>query len=70
MWCYPMPIAFVASAPLKNTRHELFAQALAGGKTGDAAYQAAGYKPHRGNACGFRFNPAGCSDMKPAGIPI
>jgi len=20
--------------------------------------------------CGFRFNPAGCSDMKPAGIPI
>jgi hypothetical protein len=21
-------------------------------------------------ACGFRFNPAGCTDMKPAGIPI
>ncbi len=21
-------------------------------------------------ACGFRFNPAGCSDVKPAGIPI
>jgi hypothetical protein len=20
--------------------------------------------------CGFRFNPAGCSEMKPAGIPI
>jgi hypothetical protein len=20
--------------------------------------------------CGFRFNPAGCSDVKPAGIPI
>jgi hypothetical protein len=21
-------------------------------------------------SCGFRFNPAGCSDVKPAGIPI
>ena len=24
----------------------------------------------RAERCGFRFNPAGCSDMKPAGIPI
>jgi hypothetical protein len=22
------------------------------------------------SVCGFRFNPAGCSDLKPAGIPI
>jgi len=22
------------------------------------------------SGCGFRFNPAGCSDVKPAGIPI
>jgi hypothetical protein len=22
------------------------------------------------HTCGFRFNPAGCSDVKPAGIPI
>ncbi|WP_422366399.1 hypothetical protein [Pelagibius sp.] len=35
---------------LKNTRHEAFAQALAKGMTADAAYEAAGYKPNRGNA--------------------
>jgi hypothetical protein len=23
-----------------------------------------------GADCGFRFNPAGCTDMKPAGVPI
>jgi hypothetical protein len=35
---------------LRNQRQELFAQALAQGKTADAAYLAAGYKPNRGNA--------------------
>lgn len=35
---------------LPNGRHELFAQELAAGSTADAAYEAAGYKPNRGNA--------------------
>lgn len=39
---------------LKNGRHELFAQHVAKGKTADEAYQLAGYKPHRGNACTLR----------------
>jgi hypothetical protein len=26
--------------------------------------------PFQVGDCGFRFNPAGCSDVKPAGIPI
>jgi hypothetical protein len=39
---------------LKNPRHEAFAQALAAGFTADRAYQAAGYKPHRGNASTLR----------------
>jgi hypothetical protein len=33
----------------RNQRHELFAQALAGGKSRPEAMIAAGYKPHRGN---------------------
>ena len=39
---------------LKNARHEAYAQALAKGMTQDAAYQAAGFKPHRGNASTLR----------------
>lgn len=35
---------------LKNTRHESFAQALASGMSRDAAYEKAGYKPHRQSA--------------------
>lgn len=35
---------------LKNPRHELFAQALAGAATADEAYVEAGYKQNRGNA--------------------
>ena len=35
---------------LKNQRHELFAQGLAGGKSADEAYEAAGYKQNRHNA--------------------
>lgn len=35
---------------LKNQRHELFAQGLAKGKTGDDAYAEAGYTPNRHNA--------------------
>lgn len=37
-------------AVLKNAKHELFAQALAAGKTQIEAHEDAGYKPHRGNA--------------------
>lgn len=37
-------------AVLKNSRHELFAQALAKGNTADEAYQVAGFQPNRGNA--------------------
>ncbi len=36
--------------PLKNARHERFAQERAKGKSVDAAYKVAGFKPHRGNA--------------------
>lgn len=36
--------------PLPNPRHERFAQGLAKGKTADAAYADAGFKPNRGNA--------------------
>ena len=35
---------------LKNARHERFAQELAKGKSADAAYGEAGFKPNRGNA--------------------
>jgi phage terminase small subunit len=36
---------------LKNPKHERFAQELAQGKNADKAYQDAGFKPNRGNAC-------------------
>lgn len=36
--------------PLDNQRHELFAQELAKGLSADKAYEAAGFKPNRGNA--------------------
>lgn len=35
---------------LKNPKHELFAQELAKGTTAEKSYEAAGYKPHRGNS--------------------
>jgi hypothetical protein len=35
---------------LRNSRHEIFAQELATGKTADAAYVLAGYKENRSNA--------------------
>lgn len=38
------------SGPLKNARHEKFAQGLAEGKTEDQAYRDAGFKPNRHNA--------------------
>lgn len=36
-------------AVLSNAKHERFAQGLAKGETADAAYIAAGYKPHTSN---------------------
>jgi len=42
--------------PLRNTRHEAFAQALARGMTADAAYRTAGYREHRGSASRLRAN--------------
>lgn len=41
---------------LDNPKHELFAQALAKGKTADEAYCAAGYRSNRGNACTLKAN--------------
>lgn len=38
------------SGPLKNTRHERFAQELAKGKSQSEAYRVAGYKPDTGAA--------------------
>lgn len=43
-------------AMLKNARWERFAQELAKGATGDAAYIAAGYKPNRNNASRLKAN--------------
>lgn len=43
-------------AMLKNGRWERFAQELAKGATGDAAYIAAGYKPNRNNASRLKAN--------------
>lgn len=37
------------TGPLKNARHERFAQELAKGSTADAAYVSAGFKPHGSN---------------------
>jgi phage terminase small subunit len=39
---------------LKNTRHERFAQELAGGKSASEAYAIAGYSPNRRNASVLR----------------
>jgi phage terminase small subunit len=36
--------------PLRNTKHERFAQELAEGKSMSEAYEAAGYKPNRSHA--------------------
>jgi hypothetical protein len=41
---------------LDNQRYELFCQALAKGKTSDAAYTEAGYKPNRKNASRLTTN--------------
>ncbi|WP_305972608.1 MULTISPECIES: terminase small subunit [unclassified Mameliella] len=42
--------------PLKNTRHEAFAQARVAGMTIDAAYVEAGYKANRSNAARMNAN--------------
>src|SRR5690348_11697616 len=42
--------------PLKNARHERFAQELAKGSAADAAYVAAGFKANRGNAVRLKAN--------------
>lgn len=44
------------SGPLKNARHERFAQELAKGKSQVDAYAAAGYKPDDGAACRLSGN--------------
>ena len=44
------------TGPLKNARHERFAQELAKGKTQDAAYELAGYSPDRGAASRLSAN--------------
>ena len=41
---------------LSNPRHERFAQELAAGNSADAAYEAAGYRKHRGNAARLSAN--------------
>lgn len=41
---------------LANARHERFSQELAKGLTADAAYEAAGFKPNRGNAARLKAN--------------
>lgn len=44
------------AGPLKNARHERFAQGLAKGSTADAAYVSAGFKPNRHNASRLNTN--------------
>jgi hypothetical protein len=41
---------------LSNARHERFAQELGAGNPADAAYEAAGYRKHRGNAARLSAN--------------
>lgn len=41
---------------LKNARHERFAQGIVKGLTVDSAYEAAGFRPHSGNASRLRGN--------------
>jgi phage terminase small subunit len=43
-------------AILPNGRHEKFAQALSRGLSADEAYQAAGFRPNRGNASRLKAN--------------
>ncbi len=53
--------------PLKNTRHERFAQELAKGSTIIGAYEAAGYKPDPGAASRLSRNAnvqARCEELK------
>jgi phage terminase small subunit len=45
-----------ATKPLSNARHERFAQLLAEGRSADAAYAGAGYKPHKANPTRLRGN--------------
>lgn len=42
--------------PLKNAKHELFAQNIAEGMSADAAYESAGYKANDGNASRLKGN--------------
>lgn len=44
------------SGPLKNSRHERFAQELAKGKSQVEAYRLAGYRPDDGAACRLSGN--------------
>ena len=44
------------SGPLKNARHERFAQELAKGKSQAEAYALAGFKPNRHNAARLNTN--------------
>ncbi|SNT19770.1 hypothetical protein [Sphingopyxis indica] len=44
------------TGPLKNARHERFAQERAKGKSVDAAYVDAGFKANRGNAARLNAN--------------
>jgi phage terminase small subunit len=44
------------SKPLKNAKHERFAQGLGLGLTGDKAYIKAGYTPNRNNASRLKAN--------------
>src|SRR3954447_17272539 len=41
---------------LENSRHELFAQALAAGNTATVSYELAGYRPNDGNAVRMKGN--------------
>ena len=41
---------------IQNPRHERFAQELAAGNSADSAYEAAGYRKHRGNAARLSAN--------------
>jgi phage terminase small subunit len=44
--------------PLKNPKHERFAQELARGSSASSAYSVAGYRPHRQNASGLARSDA------------
>ena len=48
------------NAPLKNARHEKFAQGLAQGMSADEAHTKAGYRPDRGNAARMTANDSVC----------